>query len=58
MLMNSVLREMTFRSEPTQNLRRQARLFGMKTLVEDAAEKALMGITTLAEAYSLKAGSE
>lgn len=58
MLMNSVLREMTFRSEPTQNLRRQARLFGMKTLVEDAAEKALMGITTLAEAYSLKAGSD
>ena len=58
MLMNSVLREMTFRSEPTQNLRRQARLFGMKTLVEDAADKALMGITTLTEAYSLKSGSD
>jgi len=58
MLMNSVLREMTFRSEPTQNLRRQARLFGMKTLVEDAVDKALMGVTTLAEAHSLKSGSE
>lgn len=58
MLMNSVLREMTFRSEPTQNLRRQARLFGMKTLVEDAAEKALEGVTTLAEAHTLKSGSE
>ena len=58
MLMNSVTREMTFRSEPTQNLRRQARLFGMKTLVEDAADKALAGITTLAEAYRLKTGSD
>jgi len=58
MLMNSVLREMTFRSEPTQNIRRQARLFGMKTLVEDAVDKALLGLTTLAEAYSLKAGSD
>jgi hypothetical protein len=26
--------------------------------VEDAADKALMGVTTLAEAYSLKAGSD
>ena len=56
MLMNSVLREMTFRSEPTQNIRRQARLFGMKTLVEDAGEKALAGVTTLTEAYKLKSG--
>jgi type IV pilus assembly protein PilB len=57
MLMNSVLREMTFRSEPTQNMRRQARLFGMKTLVEDAGEKALAGVTTLTEAYHLKTGA-
>ncbi len=56
MVMNSTLREMTFRSEPTQNLRRQARLLGMKTLVEDAVDKALEGITTLAEAYKLKSG--
>lgn len=58
MLMNSVLREMTFRSEPTQNLRRQARLFGMKPIVQDAVDKALVGITTLAEAYKLKTGSD
>jgi type IV pilus assembly protein PilB len=58
MLMNAVLREMTFRSEPSQNLRRQARLFGMKTLVEDALDKALVGITTLGEAYGLKTGSD
>jgi type IV pilus assembly protein PilB len=49
---------MTFRSEPSQNLRRQARLFGMKTLVEDALDKALVGITTLGEAYGLKTGSD
>ncbi|MFQ5734999.1 MAG: GspE/PulE family protein [Planctomycetaceae bacterium] len=58
MTMNSTLREMTFRSEPTQNLRRQARLFGMKTLVEDAKEKALEGVTTLAEVYKLQTASE
>lgn len=56
MTMNSTLREMAFNAEPAQNIRRQARLFGMKTLVEDAAEKALMGITTFAEAYKLKTG--
>jgi type IV pilus assembly protein PilB len=56
MPMNATLRDMTFRSEPSQNLRRQARLFGMKTLVEDAVDKALMGITTLTEAYKLKTG--
>ncbi|MEX0725990.1 MAG: GspE/PulE family protein, partial [Planctomycetaceae bacterium] len=54
MTMNSTLREMTFRSEPTQNIRRQARLFGMKTLVEDALDKALEGVTTLAEAFGLQ----
>lgn len=53
MTMNPTLREMTFRSEPTQNIRRQARLFGMKTLVEDAKDKALQGITTLTEVYKL-----
>ena len=57
MKMNSTLREMTFRSEPTQNLRRQARLFGMKTLVEDAVDKAMAGITTLMEAFKLKSGA-
>ncbi|MBX3442361.1 MAG: type II/IV secretion system protein [Planctomyces sp.] len=54
MLMNSTIREMTFRSEPAQNIRRQARLFGMRTLMEDALDKALLGVTTLAEAYSLR----
>lgn len=56
MLMNSTLREMTFRSEPAQNIRRQARLFGMKTLVEDALSRSLIGKTTLVEVYRLDKG--
>jgi type IV pilus assembly protein PilB len=58
MTMNPTLREMTFRSEPTQNIRRQARLFGMKTIVEDAKDKALQGITSLTEVYRLEKFSE
>jgi type IV pilus assembly protein PilB len=49
---------MTFRSEPTQNIRRQARLFGMKTIVEDAKDKALQGLTSLAEVYRLEKFNE
>jgi len=58
MTMNSTIREMTFRSEPTQNIRRQARLFGMKTIVEDAKDKALQGVTSLAEVYRLEKFNE
>ena len=56
MTMNTSLREMTFRSEPAQNIRRQARLFGMKTLVEDAVSRSLIGKTTLVEVYKLDKG--
>jgi type IV pilus assembly protein PilB len=56
MMINSSIRDMAFRSEPAQNIRRQARLFGMKTLVEDAVDKALEGISTLTEAYKLRSG--
>ena len=56
MTMNSTLREMAFNSEPAQNIRRQARLLGMKTLVEDAKDKAFAGLTTLAEVYKLSKG--
>jgi type IV pilus assembly protein PilB len=58
MTMNPTIREMTFRSEPTQNIRRQARLFGMKTIVEDAKDKALQGLTSLAEVYRLEKFNE
>ncbi|MEO2015598.1 MAG: ATPase, T2SS/T4P/T4SS family [Fuerstiella sp.] len=56
MTMNSTLREMAFNSEPSQNIRRQARLFGMRTLVDDAKDKAMAGLTSLAEVYKLSGG--
>jgi type IV pilus assembly protein PilB len=47
--MNSALREMTFTRQPTQAIRRQSRLLGMGTLLEDGIQKALKGTTTLEE---------
>ena len=47
--MNGTMREMTFKREPTQAIRRQSRLMGMRTLLEDGIQKALKGITTLEE---------
>jgi type IV pilus assembly protein PilB len=49
MKLNSSLREMTFNREPTQAIRRQARLLGMRTLLEDGVGKAVAGLTTLEE---------
>jgi type IV pilus assembly protein PilB len=51
--MNSAIREMTFNREPAQAIRRQARLHGMKTLLEDGVQKAVAGITTLEEILSI-----
>jgi type IV pilus assembly protein PilB len=51
--MNSAMRDMTFNREPTQAIRRQARLLGMRTLLEDGILKALGGITTLEEVLSI-----
>lgn len=56
MVMNSTLRDMAFRAEPAQNIRRQAKLFGMKTLVDDALDKAMQGITSLNEVMKLHGG--
>src|SRR5437588_8302158 len=47
--MSNTMREMTFKREPSQNIRRQARLLGMRTLLEDGIQKALRGLTTLQE---------
>jgi type IV pilus assembly protein PilB len=52
MRMNASVREMTFKREPTQAIRRQARLLGMRTLLEDGVNKALRGVTTLDEVLS------
>ena len=53
MRMTNVIREMTFNREPTQALRRQARLAGMRTLLEDGVLKAVAGITTVEEVLSI-----
>jgi type IV pilus assembly protein PilB len=47
--MTGAIREMTFKGEPNQNLRRMARKQGMRTLFEDGMIKALKGITTIDE---------
>ncbi|MGH7174275.1 MAG: GspE/PulE family protein, partial [Gemmataceae bacterium] len=52
MRLNAAIREMTFKREPTQTIRRQARLLGMRTLLEDGLHKALTGLTTLDEVLS------
>jgi type IV pilus assembly protein PilB len=49
MRMTGAIREMTFNREPTQSIRRQARLLGMRNLLEDGVLKALRGMTTLEE---------
>jgi type IV pilus assembly protein PilB len=51
--MNAAIRDMTFTKEPTQAIRRQARLLGMRTLLEDGVLKALGGLTTLDEVLSI-----
>ncbi|HMP03721.1 MAG TPA: GspE/PulE family protein [Gemmatales bacterium] len=52
MKMTSAIREMTFKREPTQVIRRQARLLGMRTLLEDGVIKSAKGVTTLDEVLS------
>ncbi len=49
MAMSQQIREMTFKGEPTQNIRKMARKQGMHTLFEDGMIKALKGQTTLDE---------
>jgi type II secretory ATPase GspE/PulE/Tfp pilus assembly ATPase PilB-like protein len=49
MEMNRQLREMAFRTEPTNVIREQARRSGMITLMEDGVRKILAGITSVDE---------
>jgi type IV pilus assembly protein PilB len=56
MTMTSSIRDMTFKSEPSQNIRRQAQMLGMRTLVQDALDKALKGITSIQEVMLLHRG--
>ena len=52
MNMSAGIREMTFNRAPNQGIRRQARLAGMRTLLEDGVDKAVKGITTLEQVLS------
>jgi len=47
--MDTELRELAFRQTATSEFRRQCRLHGMRTLLEDGVEKMLEGKTTLEE---------
>jgi type IV pilus assembly protein PilB len=47
--MTPQVREMTFKGESTQNVRRLARKQGMRTLFEDGIIKAIRGQTTIDE---------
>jgi len=61
MTMSSQLREMSFRGEPHQNIRKVARKQGMRTLFEDGMIKALKGLTTVDEVLritNVEAGRE
>jgi type IV pilus assembly protein PilB len=49
MTMSSQIREMTFKGESTQTIRKTARKQGMHTLFEDGMIKALKGLTTIDE---------
>ena len=49
MTMTNQIREMTFKGESTQSLRKVARKQGMRTLFEDGMIKAMKGTTTLDE---------
>jgi len=53
MEMDAQLREMAFRREPHQSLRRQARMSGMVTLLEDGVRKVLAGQTTVEEVLKI-----
>src|SRR5271155_654799 len=49
MTMTPQVREMAFKGESTQNVRKMARKQGMRTLFEDGIIKAIRGVTTIEE---------
>ncbi len=53
MEVNTTMREMIFKKEPTQKLKEAARLNGMVTLLEDGVRKVFDGITTLEEILTI-----
>ena len=53
MKMTGAIRELTFAQAPAQEIRRKARGGGMKTLLDDAVQKVLRGVSTLEEILSV-----
>ncbi|MEK7467622.1 MAG: GspE/PulE family protein [Planctomycetota bacterium] len=53
MEMSPIIRDMTFRREPTLKMREQARIGGMTTLMEDGVRKVLDGISSIPEILNL-----
>ena len=53
MEVNTTMREMIFKKEPTQKLKEAARLNGMVTLLEDGVRKVFDGITSLDEVLTI-----
>ena len=51
MLMSPKIRELTFNSAPTEQIRRTAIAEGMRTLYWDGIDKVLRGVTTLEEVF-------
>jgi len=58
MLMSPKIRELTFNSSPTEEIRRMAIGEGMKTLYWDGIDKVLRGVTTLEEVLRVAKQSE
>ena len=58
MLMSPKIRELTFNSAPTEQIRRTAIAEGMKTLYWDGIDKVLRGVTTLEEVFRTAKRSE
>ncbi len=58
MLMSPKLRELTFNSAPTEQIRKVAINEGMKTLYWDGLQKAMKGVTTLEEVLRIAKRSE
>jgi len=48
-VMNDQLRQMAMENVPSQQIKQEARKYGMRTLREDGWRKVVMGITTIEE---------
>jgi len=58
MVMNTELRELTFKHRPLGEIRQAARLLGMRSLLEDGLIKVMRGTTTLEEVLGMAAKEE